>query len=111
MKKINYSNFEMLEDVIKAMDFKYSYESAKTKEILSDCWEKTIGKKIAKLSIVYDFSSENMLTVICSDSFVANELYFKKDKIVSIMNKKIEETGIEIKDIKFDYKKWKEKNE
>ncbi len=111
MKKINYSNFEMLEDVIKAMDFNYSDESAKTKEILSECWEKTIGEKISKLSKVYDYSTDNMLTVICSDSFVANELYFKKDTIVSIMNKKIEETGIEIKDIKFDYKKWKEKNE
>lgn len=111
MKKINNSNFEILEEVIKNIDFNYNPKSAEIKTSLQAYWEEAIGENISKLAKVYNFSSDNKLTVTCADSFVSNELYFQKDKLISIMNKKIQKMGIEIKDITFDYKKWKEKNE
>lgn len=111
MKKINNSNFEILEDVIKNIDFNYNPESAENIKTIEACWAETIGENISKLAKVYNFSSDNKLAVICADSFVSNELYFQKYKLISIMNKKIQKTGIEIRDITFDYKKWKEKNE
>ena len=55
-----------------------------------------------------EFSADNILTVVCSDSFVANELYLEKNKLTKLMNEKTKNLGIEIKDIRFNYKKWKE---
>jgi hypothetical protein len=112
MKNINDSDFESIKDVIKSLNFNYNPDDYQRKETLQKCWIDTIGEKISKLAKVYNFSSDNKLTVSCADSFVANELYLEKDKILNIMNKKAQETGIKIEDIKFDYKKWKEnKNE
>ena len=109
MKKINNSNFENLKDIIESIDFNYNPDDYQRIENLQKYWEDTIGNKISKLTKVYSFSNDNKLTVSCADSFVSNELYLEKAKILKIMNRKAEETGIKIEDIKFDYKKWKEK--
>ena len=111
MKKIRYTNFEMLEDVIKEVDFNYNPDIEKLIEKISSYWNETVGEKISKLSKVLDFSSDNILTIVCSDSFVSNELYLEKSKLLEYMNIKAQEMGIKIEDIKFDYKKWKEKND
>lgn len=107
MGKIHYSNFETLQDIIKNIDFNYSEESVQTLEQLSDIWKKIIGNKISQFTKVYDFSSDNILTIVCSDSFVANELYMEKIKLLKMMKEKAEKTGINIVDILFNYKKWK----
>ncbi len=108
MKRINYSNFELLEDVIKELDFNYNPQKIQNIEVLQNFWQEVVGKKIINLAKVHSFSDDNKLTIVCSDSFVANELYLEKAKLVDKMNKKAHETGIKIKDINFDYKKWKE---
>ena len=110
MKRLNNSNFELLEDIIKNLDFNYDPSHNQTLENLDSYWSETIGNKISKLSKVLEFSSDNTLTVICADSFIANELYFAKAKLLGKMNEKAKELGIKIEDIKFDYKKWKERN-
>lgn len=110
MKRLNNSNFELLQDVIKNLDFNYDAQTCQNIEKLNEFWGETIGNKISKLAKVYEFSNDNILIISCSDSFVSNELYFAKEKLLQNMNKKVEELGIKIKDIKFDYKKWKESN-
>ena len=110
MKRINNSNFELLEDVIKSLDLKYNQERFLTLEKLGKYWSEIVGKKISKLSKVYDFSADNQIIVACADSFAANELYFEKEKLLDLMNKKAQKTGIKITEIRFDYKKWKERN-
>ncbi|MBQ9246138.1 DUF721 domain-containing protein [bacterium] len=109
MKRINNSNFELLKDVIKELEFNYNPDSCQNTEKLSEFWVETIGEKIVNFAKFYDFSDDNILTIVCSDSYVSNELYLEKDKLLEKMNKKAQETGIKIEDIKFDYKKWKEK--
>ncbi len=110
MEKIRYTNFELLEDIIKSIDFSYNPEAAQTKKNLQNFWEETVGKKIVKLAKVYDFSADNILTIVCADSFVSNELYLEKEKLLTTMNKKTEKLGIKIEDVIFNYKKWEEKN-
>lgn len=108
MGKIHYSNFETLQEIIKNINFNYSADSVQTLEQLSECWKKVIGNKISKYTKVYDFSSDNILTIVCSDSFVANELYIEKSKLLKIMKEKANKSGINIVDILFNYKKWKD---
>lgn len=110
MKKLNNSNFELIEDIIKTIDLKYDGTLQKNIECLEEFWEEIVGEKISKISRVYDILKDNSVVVVCSDSFIANELYLEKDKLLNDMNYKTEKLGIKIKDIKFDYKKWKEKN-
>lgn len=109
MKRINNSDFELLKDVINEIDFNYNPDSCQNIEKITEFWIETIGKKIVNFAKVYDFSADNILTIVCSDSYVSNELYLEKDKLLEEMNKKAQKTGIKIEEIKFDYKKWKEK--
>ncbi len=109
MKKLNNSNFSLIEDIIKDIDFNYDKNNEEKIELLSKYWKESIGEKICNLSKVYEFTTNNVLKIICSDSYTANELYYVKEKLINIMNEKIKNMGIKIKDIKFDYKKWKER--
>ena len=111
MKKINNSNFELLKDIIKTIDLNYNPDTNEKLKEIGYLWEEIIGAKIAALSKVYKLSTDNKLTIICSDSIVANELLFNKDKLITYMNDKTEFLGIKIKDIIFDYRKWKEKSD
>ena len=108
MKKLNNSNFELIEDVIKDLDFNYNPDNEKILEEINKYWCSVVGEKICTFSKIVNISENKILTVSCSDSFVANELYFEKEKILNYMNKNAQNLGIEIKDIKFNYKKWKE---
>lgn len=100
--------FESLQSVIKDLQFNYDESKFETDEKLAGYWIETVGNKISQFSKVLDFSADNILTIVCSDSFVANELYLEKNKLTKLMNEKTKNLGIEIKDIRFNYKKWKE---
>ena len=109
MEKLNNSNFELLKNIFKEISFDYDETKAGAKEELFKSWEEIIGNKISQMSRMYEISDDNILTIACSDSFVANELYFEKEKIMSLIEEKSQKLGIKIKDIKFNYKIWKEK--
>jgi hypothetical protein len=55
MGKINYSNFETLDEIIKNINFNYKEEAVQKEEKLSDCWVEVVGKKISKFSKVLNF--------------------------------------------------------
>lgn len=107
MEKLNNSNFELLKNIFKDISFDYDETQTEAKEELFKSWEEIIGNKISKMSKMYEIS-DDVLTIACSDSFVANELYFEKEKIMSLIEEKAQKLGIKIKDIKFNYKIWKE---
>ena len=112
MKKLNNSNFELIEDIIKTIDLKPEMSLQKNIDSLEEFWVEVVGENISKLSRIYNISKENTVVVICSDSYIANELYLEKETLLKKMKEKSEKLGIKIKDMKFDYKKWKErKNE
>ena len=109
MKRINNSNFELIQDVIKELEFNYVEEKVGEFEKLTGYWVEVVGNKISQFSKVFEISADNTLTIVCADSFVANELYLEKIQLLKKMNDKTKNLGITIKDIRFDYKKWKEK--
>ncbi len=108
MEKRSNLYFESLQNVIKDLQFNYDENKIQKEEALSEYWKETVGNKISQFSKVYEISADNILTVVCSDSFVANELYLEKDKLIRLMKEKSENLGIKIEDIRFNYKKWKE---
>ncbi len=110
MKSLSNSNFSSIQEIIKDIDFNYDEENAKNIEYINNCWQKTVGEKISRYSKPAKYSKDEILTILCSDSYTANELYFVKEKLINIMNENIKDMGIKIKDIKFDYKTWKEQD-
>ncbi len=108
MKKLPNSNFALLQDIFKELNIEYNEKAVDNSEKLSEYWGETVGEKISKFSKVLKLTSDNTLIIVCSDSYAANELYYVKAKLIEEMNEKVKNLGIEIQDIKFDYKKWKE---
>ncbi len=106
MKKLSNSKFALLQDIFKELNINYDEAGADNFDKLSQYWEETVGEKISKFSKVLELTSNNVLIIVCSDYYAANELYYVKTKLLENMNEKVRNLGIEIKDIKFDYKKW-----
>ena len=74
------SYFESLKSVIKDLNLSYDENKVNNVEMLTGYWIETVGNKISQFSKVLEISADNTLTIVCSDSFVANELYFEKSK-------------------------------
>ena len=111
MAKLNYSNFESLKEIIDEIKIDYEKNNIEKLEKFGIIWKEVVGNKTLQLSKVFGISADNILTIICADSHVANELYFEKNKLLKSIREKAQKNGIEIKDIIFNYKKWKEFNE
>ena len=109
MKKLLYSNFELIEDVISDLKFNYREDEVERLNKVADIWVDVVGNKISQFSKVLEISADNKVTIVCSDSFVANELYLEKENLLKSMCKKIEEQGIkiEIVDLNINYRRWK----
>ena len=108
MKKLTNSNFEMIQDIIKDLELENLKGDSEVKNDLSALWSETVGDKISKFSRFADISSDNIIIISCADSYVSNELYYNKEKILELMKEKAEKLGIKIHDIVFNYKIWKE---
>ena len=99
-----------MKEIIESLNLKYNEEKINTEQIISECWNETAGGKIRKFAKFYGFSDKNILTVVCENSFVSNELFNSKSELLKILNEKLKASNIEIRDIIFDYKKWENKN-
>jgi|GEM_PF-4505052 len=110
MSKLSGQNFELIQDIIKTLDF--SFEKSMIDKIgqLQKILEETEAGKFVPMPRVYDILENGTAVIVCADSFIANELYFEKEKLLKTMKEKADKLGIRIKDLKFDYKKWKERN-
>lgn len=112
MKKILYSNFELIEDVISDLKFNFSEDKVERLNKVSDVWVEVVGKKFSQFTKVLEISADNKLIVVCADSFVANELYLNRYNLLQDMCKKLANQGIEIEivDINFNYRRWNKKD-
>lgn len=108
MKKLNNSEFELLKDIFEEITINYDEKREEKKQELFDSWPEIIGQKISKVSKLFEISADNVLTIACADSFVSNELFMEKQKIFTLIVEKAKDLGINIKDIRFNYKIWKE---
>ena len=112
MKKILYSNFELIENVIGDLKFNFSIDEVERLNQISDAWIEIVGNKFSQYTKVLEISADNKLNVACADSFIANELYLNKQNLLQNMCKKLKNQGIEIEivDINFNYRRWNKKD-
>lgn len=106
-KKIKYSDFVSIEEVMSSLDFKHDSDEQAKKEKFFEDWENIVGEKLAKVSKPLDITEKNVLIISCMNSFVASEMFMLKNDILTIMEEDLKKLNLKVEDIYFDYKKWK----
>lgn len=106
MKKILYTDFEDTGSIIEKMLDSKELKKAVTRSNLYKFWSKTVGKKFCEKSRPYSMSANSTLIVACENSVVAQELFFQKTDILEKLKPYLKSLNINVKDIKFDCKKW-----
>lgn len=111
MKKILYSNFDGMDDIISKILSSKDMKKMITRNNLYQFWDKTVGEKFAKLSFPYGMTKGNLMIIACKNSMVGQELVLRKHEILEKLIPFAKSLNIKVTDLKFDPKKWKEDDE
>lgn len=106
VKKILYTDFEDTESIINDMLSSKELKKAVTRSNLYKFWEKIAGKKFSEKSKPYSMGPNGTLIVACANSIVAQELLLQKTQILEKFQPYLKSLHLNVKDIKFDCKKW-----
>lgn len=105
-KKVLYTDFEGIESIIDTMLSSTELKKAVTRNNLYKFWEKIVGKKFSEKSKPYSMMGGGVLIVSCANSMVAQELMLQKPQILEKFKPYLKSLHMNVKDIKFDPKKW-----
>ncbi len=123
MKKILYTNFDGIDDILASMlddtnksGQKSEYEfSNNTKNLIKKAinrntlykfWNKAVGEKFNELSYPYGMAPQYTMIIACKNAAVAQELLLRKHEILETLAPYTKSLKITVKDLKFDPKKW-----
>lgn len=105
-KKILYTDFESIDNVIEGMMSSNELKKAVTRSNLYKFWGKIVGKKFSEKSKPYSMMGGGVLVVACANPAVAQELLLQKTQILEKFQPYLKSLHMNAKDIKFDCKKW-----
>lgn len=108
MKKILYTQFQNIDEVIANLAEKKEIKRAITRSNLYKFWSKVAGEKFAQHSKPYSMLKGYVMVVACETPIVAQELTLRKTQILTKLKPYVESLNIKLTDIKFDPKKWTE---
>lgn len=107
-KELRYSEFSTIDSVVSSVLQNPHLQKGLKKASVFKFWAKTVGKKFEKYSRAEALSLNNVLTVACANAAVSSELLMYKNELLEKINKYSMPLGIEIKDINFSHKIWKQ---
>lgn len=105
-KKILYTDFESIDNVIEGMMSSNELKKAVTRSNLYKFWGKIVGKKFSEKSKPYSMMGGGVLVIACANPSVAQELLLQKTQILEKFQPYLKSLHMNAKDIKFDCKKW-----
>ena len=106
MKKILYTDFVGTSEIIAEMLENKEIKKAMTRSNLYKFWGKVAGAKFASKSKPYSMIGGGVMIIACENSIVAQELMLKKTQLLVKFKPYLESLKINVKDLKFDPKKW-----
>ena len=106
MKKILYTDFVGTSEIIAEMLENKEIRKAMTRSNLYKFWGKVAGAKFASKSKPYSMIGGGVMIIACENSIVAQELMLKKTQLLVKFKPYLESLKINVKDLKFDAKKW-----
>lgn len=110
MKKILYTKFQNMDELLAQMAKDKELSRAITRNNLYKFWAKAAGDKFAKSSKPYSMLKGSVMVVACESSIVAQELMLRKTQILEKLKPYTESLKMNVNDLKFDVKKWVEEN-
>ncbi len=111
MKKILYTKFKNVDDIISELMEKTEIKRAVTRSNLCKFWGKVAGEKFAKNSKPYSMVKGSIMVIACKTPTVAQELMLRKTQLLSKFQPYAQSLKITVKDLRFDAKKWVEEND
>lgn len=106
MKKILYTQFQNIDDIISELSEKKEIRRAITRSNLYKFWSKTVGVKFAQNSKPYSMIKGSIMVIACKTPVVAQELMLRKTQLLEKFRPYAQALHIKISDFKFDTKKW-----
>ena len=106
MKKILYTDFVSTEELMAELLEKKEFKKAMTRSNLYKFWGRVAGAKFAQKSKPYSMISNGVMVIACESPTVAQELLLKKTQLLVKLKPYLESLKINVKDLRFDAKKW-----
>lgn len=106
MKKVLYTDFEGIDTVIADLMQNKDIKKAVTRSNLYKFWKKVVGEKFADRSKPFSMIGAGVMVVACENAVVAQELTLMKLQIITKFAPYLKSLKINLKDLKFDSKKW-----
>ena len=111
MKKVLYTDFVSTEEIVSLMLEQKDIKKALTRNNLYKFWAKIVGEKFAEKSKPYSMLGNGVMVIACENAIVAQELMLKKTQILVKFQPYTKSLKINVKDLKFDAKKWSTEEE
>lgn len=106
MKKILYTKFQNIEDIIADLAKHAAIRKALTRANLCKFWKKVAGEKFAEQSKPYSMMKGSIMVIACKTPTVAQELMLRKTQLLVKFKPYVESLDMKLTDLKFDAKKW-----
>ena len=108
MKKILYTKFQNIDDIIAALSENKEIKKAITRSNLYKFWKQVAGEKLSKHSKPYSIIKGSIMVIACQTPTVAQELMLKKTYLLNKLEPYVKVLNMKVSDLKFDAKKWSE---
>lgn len=106
MKKILYTKFQNIEDIIADLIKNAAVRKALTRANLYKFWRQVAGEKFAKNSKPYSMIKGSIMVIACKTPTVAQELMLRKTQLLVKFQPYVESLHMKLTDLRFDAKKW-----
>ena len=106
MKKVLYTDFEGVDDVIGSMMDNPQLKKAVTRTNLYSFWDKILPQKFKNKSRPYSMIQGGVMVIACENPVVAQELSLYKVILLKKFEPYIKSLKMRVQDFKFDPKKW-----
>ncbi len=108
MKKILYTKFQYMDEIIAKLMEKAEIRKAITRSNLCKFWRKVAGEKFAQNSKPYSMIKGSIMVIACKTPTVAQELMLRKTQLLVKFKPYVESLNMKLTDLRFDAKKWVE---
>ena len=105
-----YTDFVGIDSAISEMIEQKEYKKAITRTNLFKFWKKVVGEKFQDNSKPYSMTTNSVMIIACKSSTVAQELMLRKTKILNDIEPYLKSLKMNIKDLRFDVKRWTDEN-
>lgn len=101
-----YTDFEGVDSVIAELLNNKDIKKAVTRSNLYKFWKSIVGEKFGEKSKPYSMIGGGVMVIACANNVIAQELLYQKTMIIKKFAPYLKSLKINLKDIKFDPKKW-----